>query len=60
MDKIYILQTWAGFWVCRTVFVQPRINSRPYPTVELAKAAAKEFAAAWEMRQRSFAVIDKR
>lgn len=60
MDKIYIIRTWAGFFICRTVFVNQCINVRPYPDETTAKRAAKEMAGAWEMRQRSFAVIDKR
>lgn len=59
-DKIYIIQTWAGFFVCRSVFVNPRINSRPYPSLDMAKKAAKEMASAWEMKQRVFPFRDIR
>ena len=59
-DYLYIIRTWAGFFVCRSVFVQPRINSRPYPSLEMATKAAKEFASAWKMRQRKFTCNDIR
>lgn len=59
-DKIYIIRDWGGFWICRTAFVNQRINCRPYPNEEIAIRDAKEMAKAYGMRQSRFAVVDKR